>query len=380
MKYIKFLFCSFILCIMFYFFSMTILNNENFSNLERRNLVTFPKFSFDKIFDEEFLNTLTTAFSDQLEHRNLLVKGYYLFQFQRYNGDVVIGSNNQLYASYQTVSSSYYSNLKNITKLVNEVADEVNLSGAKFVFLSIPRKDAVMTKDLPSSYISSDSIYQKSVQIVKNNINSNVHFIDAYDIFKNNENVDSYFLNDHHITPRGGELLYREIVSYINNYDNILFYSIDGNYDIKKVIVNGSFNRQIGQSVKSSLEELILIPKYNVSYTRYENEKESSLSVFGEGNDYEVAYMGGDKAWTIIDTNREHLPNVLYVGSSFTNILEALSVPSFNKMISIDYRHNNSGLSIRDYVEKYDIDYVIFVPSQSVNAFSISMMKEHLGK
>ena len=91
------------------------------------------------------------------------------------------------------------------------------------------------------------------------------------------------------------------------------------------------------------------------------------------------AYMKGDHGYTVIDTNRSNLPNILYVGSSFTNILEALSIPSFNKMVSIDYRHNKSGNSINYYVEKYDIDYVVFVPSQSNDAFSSSMIKTHLG-
>ena len=89
--------------------------------------------------------------------------------------------------------------------------------------------------------------------------------------------------------------------------------------------------------------------------------------------------MEGDYAYTIVDTGREELPNILYVGSSFTNILEAMSIPSFNKMVSIDYRHNTSGNSIKYYVDKHDIDYVVFVPSQSNNALSPIKIKEHLG-
>ena len=89
--------------------------------------------------------------------------------------------------------------------------------------------------------------------------------------------------------------------------------------------------------------------------------------------------MQGDNAFTIVDTNRDALPNILYVGSSFTNILESLSIYDFNKMISIDYRHNTSKNSISYYVNTYDIDYVVFIPSQSNDAFSYSMIKKHLG-
>ena len=90
--------------------------------------------------------------------------------------------------------------------------------------------------------------------------------------------------------------------------------------------------------------------------------------------------MEGDNAFTIIDTNRKDLPNILYVGSSFTNILEALSIHDFNKMISIDYRHNTSKNSINYYVKTYNIDYVVFIPGQSSNAYSLDKIKLYLGK
>jgi hypothetical protein len=48
-------------------------------------------------------------------------------------------------------------------------------------------------------------------------------------------------------------------------------------------------------------------------------------------------------------------------------------------MVSIDYRHNNTGKSIVDYVKEHDIDYVIFICSQSDNPLKISSIKQQLG-
>ncbi len=95
---------------------------------------------------------------------------------------------------------------------------------------------------------------------------------------------------------------------------------------------------------------------------------------------YEDAYMEGDSAYTKIITNNSNGKKILFVGSSYTNILEALAVPSYSEVLSIDYRHNKSKKSISDYVKENDIDYIVFVPSQSTNAFSISQIKTHLGK
>ena len=89
--------------------------------------------------------------------------------------------------------------------------------------------------------------------------------------------------------------------------------------------------------------------------------------------------MGADYAETIVDTNNDDAPNVLFVGSSFTNILEALSVCKFNKVVGIDYRHNKTGKTIADYVKEYDIDYTIFICSLEDDGISPKLIKQYLG-
>jgi hypothetical protein len=362
------------------FFILTINNNKKISELEKRSLELYPKISLKSIFTSSYYTKLTSAFSDQLEFRDYLVKGYYLFQFQKYNGDVVIGKNNELYSAYQRVTNkdSYLKSIVSVTSLINSVADEVTKAGAKFIFLSIPRKDAIELDNLPDSYISSSDIYEEGLNAIIDNVDSNVHILDAYELFNKNKdnNIKFYYTTDHHLTPRAAFLIYDELLDELG----MTTYDFDEYYTLDKTIINGSFNNQIGQSIKSDSEELCIEPKFNINYTRYENEKISSLKVYGSGNTYEECFMEGDKAYTVIDTNREDLPTIMYVGSSFTNIFETISIKDFNKMISIDYRHNTTKTSILEYVEKYDVDYVIYVPSQSNNAFSVSMMETHLGK
>ena len=372
-KTIKKVFVFSFLIILLFFLVFTLPNNKKYSMVERRNLTTFPKFSISNVLSKEYYNKLTSAFSDQLVLRKYLVKGYFLFNFQRYFGDAVIGNNNQLYSPSQIrPSEKYYDELKDTIKLVNKEAKEIN---AKFIFLSIPRKDAYMTNDLPKNYNSSLDIYKKQVEIAKENLDSNIIFIDAYEVFKKNNMYYCYYSNDHHITPRCSYLLIKEI----NDNLGIVTYSFDNTFEIGQVIVNGAYSRQLGQTVKSKMEDLYIIPKIDLSYQRYENGRKSSKVVFGKGNSYEDAYMEGDNAYTKIITSTKNNEKILYVGSSYTNILEALSVPNYELVASIDYRHNKENKRINDYVIENDIDYVVFVPSQSNNAFSNSFIKEHLG-
>ncbi len=376
MKYIKISFIAIFICAISAFFILTIDNHKEVSELEKRTLQTFPEFSIEKLASEEYYNDLTAAFSDQLEFRDILVKGYYIFQFQRYNGDVVIGENDELYAAYQRVDEDYYEDLRTNAGYANEVAAEVIDAGADFTFLSIPRKDAIETENLPDSYISSEESYLKAVDILDEVLSDDIQFIDAYDVFKANDDVRAYYTTDHHITPRAAFMLYHEVLKACGMPD----YQVEEHYDVEKTIINGSFNNQIGQSVKSKPEELSMVPHEETAYERSEDGEKSSLAVFQSRNTYEDSYMEGDHAYTVIDTDRDNLPNIMYVGSSFTNIMEAVTIRDFNLMVSIDYRHNETGTSIAEYVKKHDIDHVIFIPSQSNDAFSKYKMKEHLGR
>jgi len=274
------------------------------------------------------------------------------------------------------VDEDYYEDLRTNAGYANEVAAEVIDAGADFTFLSIPRKDAIETENLPDSYISSEDSYLKAVDILDDILSDDIGFIDAYDVFKANDDVRAYYTTDHHITPRAAFLLYHEVLKACGMND----YPVEEYYDVEETIINGSFNNQIGQSVKSKPEELSMVPHEETAYERSEDGEKSDLAVFQSRNTYEDSYMEGDHAYTVIDTGREHLPNIMYVGSSFTNIMEAVTIRDFNLMVSIDYRHDETGTSIAEYVKKHDIDHVIFIPSQSNDAFSKTMMKKHLGR
>ena len=101
------------LTIITFFMITTLLNNEKVSDVERRKLNTFPKFKIENLVKKSYYDDLTSAFQDQLELRQYLIKGYFLFQFQRYYGDAVKGKNNQLYSAEQAKpSNDYYKSKK----------------------------------------------------------------------------------------------------------------------------------------------------------------------------------------------------------------------------------------------------------------------------
>ena len=69
--------------------------------------------------------------------------------------------------------------------------------------------------------------------------------------------------------------------------------------------------------------------------------------------------MGGDIGNTVMETNRDHLPSILYIGCSYSNPLEVMSVYNFNRVESIDPRYWTG--SICQYVKESKTDYIVIV-------------------
>ena len=385
MKYVKICFMA-IFTVFITLVGIMTLNNENkVSELEARNLTLFRKPTAEEVLDGTWENDTNTAFSDQLEFRNFFVSAYYKITMQKYTGDVAEGSHKQLYSSAQKEKDwqKYEKELVDIAKEINGVADNLAANGTKFIFVSIPRKDAVMTDYLPRYYTSSDKVYKKAMKVLKKNFNKNVIVIDGYYVFKKSANKgnDCYFSTDHHITFYGGMYIYEKVMKYVStDYPNVPVLTVD-DYDVEKVTVIGSFNRLIGNRITSDPEPLCVALKNPFfTYTRTESGKPSNKKIWGENvNAYTLAYMERDNAETVVTTTNENSPNILITGSSFSNVLETLLVPSCHVMASVDYRHNETGKSVEQYAEELEADYVIYIPSQSNDALSISKMKTHLG-
>ena len=240
-----------------------------------------------------------------------------------------------------------------------------------------------MEKYLPDSYIKGTQDYIEYVDIINKEVSKDVDFIDAYELFKKNQDkyYDVYYQTDHHLNIRGAYQIFENIISKVNkDGHNIKIGTLEDEYEIQNRVINGSYNRKIGQSVTGKNEELVLIPKNTtLQYTRKDSGEITTTPIFGDGNTYAVAYMGQDYAETVVDTTNDDAPNILFVGTSYTNVLESLSVYKFNKMVSIDYRDNKTGKSIADYVKEYDIDYTVFICAQSTSSLAVSAMQEHLG-
>ena len=382
-NFIKKIFCGLVFFVVFAIGILTISNENEYSVYEARALTKFPKFNITNFFNDNIYQVYTDAFSDQLIGKNILVKLFFLVNPHKYFGDIALGKDGQLYPNPLVVEddTEYVKSLENvISRDINTVADNINELGASFIFVAIPRKDIVMKEYLPKSYLDGTKSYLKYIDIIKNKKNDNVYLIDSYELFNEDTNINPFYKTDHHLNIRGGYAIFEEIISFVNVKHNVNIDLLENEYIIKKVKVNGSYNRKTGEAIVPVLEEHNLVPRNNkLRYTRYDNGQKSLIPIFGNDITYASAYMGTDYGETVVKTNLKDAPNILYVGTSYTNVLESLSCYKFNTMVSIDYRHNNTGKSIEDYVKEYDIDYVVFIPAEPYDPFRIDAITQQLG-
>ena len=106
-----------------------------------------------------------------------------------------------------------------------------------------------------------------------------------------------------------------------------------------------------------------------IPFRRWDNGKEVVATVYDlpatpEALVTSEVYMGGDKAETVIQTDRPELPNALVFGDSFTNAMETMLYASFNEMRSIDLRHYTEK-TLREYIADYRPDVVICIRDET---------------
>ena len=226
---------------------LTLDNNVTKSEIENRNLTTFPDLQLKQIKDEAYLDQITNAFNDQLQYRGYFVKNYFNLLNkvgkQNYLGTTIIGKENYLFREPEIILDwdEYEKELIQYAELINKKANKVCKShpGLKFIYINYPRKDIAMPKYLPEKYPYNINIYKKSLSTVKKHLSDKVILIDAYEVFKNSGLLNKcYYRSDHHVNEIGQQAIYAEVMKVIKQeHSHVPIYTLDKYYMEKQNFV-----------------------------------------------------------------------------------------------------------------------------------------------
>ena len=177
-----------------------------------------------------------------------------------------------------------------------------------------------------------------------------------------------YSASDHHFSYRGAFASYQAMMAHINADTG---WNLPVLTEEELTIVPapnpflGSRNRKL-YGLWTGAEKLSIgVQAAPVPFARTDNGAPVPATLYELPEDpaaevtYDV-YMGGDKAETILRTDRPELPNLLIFGDSFTNPLETLFYTGFNETRSLDLRYYDQK-GILEYLEEYRPDVVICI-------------------
>lgn len=349
--------------------------DKDISLVENRALAEKPAFSKRALYEGEYFTKWETYLSDHIFARDYWVKAYtYINMFaldKTKINNIVIGDDGVLlpFHSYKFYLKRevYESNITKMTEQIKELDDTIMQYGGKFYFIGIPEQSSYYRDKYPS-YLNNHEEYLNDLESImfENLDKQGVKYINMNEKFKSSNQNDFYFKTDHHFNFNGAYKSYCEIVKTMTD-DDIEIATFLGKDDMDITTISkhfiGSRNRSIYYMYPSDQDIVeIAYPKEKIDYEKITNDNPDP-ELYNLSDDEVVSYgvyMGGDKAHTVIKTDRPELPNILIFGDSFTNALEPLLCYHFNETHVLDFRYYKE-MSLYEYIDKYKPDVVIMV-------------------
>ena len=333
------------------------------SYFENRTLEVFPTFSTQSIFDRSFMKGLESYMSDHFYQRDafmlLNTRKDLMLNVPVINNTVVV---DDIILPYFKTNNDTYSqeNMDNAIDNIIKLDDLCSMNNAEFLYVGIPEQSSAFSSKYPS-YLQ-NSMYKDNTlsQDFFDSLSKNaINYVDMSSVLKSDPNK-FYSTTDHHFNFYGAYECYLGISNYIN--DN--YFSIDTlDISINKVDSDflGSRNRKLLGLVETDDSLYSYDTSNNAPFTRFDNGQPVTETLFNDSlNNVYNYYMGGDKAETVIKTDRPDLKNALIIGDSFTNPLETLIYNSFNETRSLDFRHTDD-IDITEYINTHKPDVVIYI-------------------
>ena len=374
MKYIKRAFLAVMVLIAALFILRSFLDRrQKLSVYENRLLAAHPAFSLHSVWDGSYFRGWDDYFADHIYHRDDRMREYQWLQLYLkravITNDVVITEDALLpLLPFQDYSSyDYNPNANSAVDRLTQLQSGVEAAGSSFLYVGVDEQRTALADRYPSYLYSKSDYYETMGQTFRSACeNAGIHTLFLRDRLTGQDQLRYYSAVDHHFNFRGAYETYRAVCEALApslpafpvlQEEDLGLYQLPGEF-------YGSYNRRLYDL--SPIHEQLTVFDLSVlpSYTRWDNGERTDAPVLklpeeGDKVQYTV-FMGGDKAETVIQTNRPELPSILIVGDSFTNPVEALCVYSFNEIRSLDFRHYQE-MSLSEYLSLHPVDAVVII-------------------
>lgn len=348
---------------------------------ENRKLAEKPVLSVQSLFDGSYFKDTETYLSDHLYSRSSFLSCNILLQ--KMTGCVSV--NDTIEADgvllldngvYDKGAVNFSENAEIVSQRLSAVRDVTEEYGGTFLYVLVPTQRNIFEESYPA-YLNSDRERTEDIlsALLPALEEKRIDTLFMEDTFRqSNEPLTAlYSPVDHHFTLKGANLCVRTVIDRLNENGAEVPQLTEDDLSFEELPnpLLGTYNRKLlFNSVAAKDYPLTYTLSREVPYERWDNGTQIDAPVIDlPQTEHELVqytiYMGGDKAETIIKTNRPELKKVLIVGDSFTNAMETLLYLSFDEMRSLDYRYYNEK-ALTDYIAEYQPDVVLIVRDTSV--------------
>lgn len=213
-------------------------------------------------------------------------------------------------------------------------------------------------------------------------LSDSVHAVDAYTVLGRHADEEIYLRTDHHWTPLGAYYAAKKFAETAR----VPFPGLDGyTRRVNPGFVGSMFGYSKDIAVKNSPEDFVyFVPRdssYTTNYISYQLDKDFKITgktgphkgryfFNAKGANSYSMFMGGDAKITHIATSVANGRRLLIIKDSFGNAIPSFLFSSFEDIHVVDHRYFT--LNLADYIRRNNITDVLLV-NNIFNAYSTSV-------
>ncbi|WP_139892145.1 DHHW family protein [Bacillus sp. D386] len=373
----------FFLCSIFIFGIWSLIDNDRVSSeMEGRTLEKRPDLNLETVTSGDYFSRFEDYYNDSFPLRNQWIEtnssashkvfGQHLFKGVYINDDGYLISTVELDNPQESI--------KRVHSKINDFTTELKEKDIPVFFALTPNKTTMLEYQLPD-YIESRA-NELSDELSKG-FNEDVNLLDlrsAIEPHMDEENM--YFYTDHHWKPKAAYYAYSEIIRNMNMQIPDIGQPLPmSSYNWREDITPfyGSEARKVGRENISQADTITIVEKKSegkpleISYRGKSNQPLFNEEVLKKEDVYTnryVSYFSGDVPEGIIQNpNVQNGKRVLILKDSYANAMIQFFPSHFEETRILDLRYYKH-MTVKDYINKNDIDAVVFV--HNINSILIT--------
>ncbi len=370
---------------------------------ENREFAVFKMPTWETITETTFQDNTDEAFADQIIFRdwfmelyqklnNLLTRFVYLFmeddRMMLYpiseDGVFKVGSNGEYLVEFPyLISQSYDQQISGRIQNYNDI-QENNPDLAMFLYRVTNARDTHWF-DEANEIVGAGTYYQQwLVENLDPRITYQETFFEDWEDYK-----EKNYKTDHHWNVYGAYQGYQDIITMIaKEFPQIgTPREPQGSY-CSTAQFYGSLVKRSNYNLDSSIYDTICdfdydLPEYTVMVNKEEVEEFGQRTAYRnnqydteKGTNHYREFFGVDSAEVVYDFGENTGVNLIVISDSYTNAIKPVLSSHFDTTIFIDLRYYlgefGDFFNLKEYMEKYEIDAVLYVGSLNVIYFDES--------